>query len=271
MDLSVREIKMKKYLLLTAACLSISLGSDDANALVVSDPGAYARMAQELTTLRDSFKVLQEQFQELQNIQASVSGNLERGKGIFRDIGRLRDMAEQMTRGVHSLPHMDLDDYDLRNIEDLQDALDKIYTNETDILKRGQTERQRKQYQQRSIRGALEGAEILINLQDERFRKIEELAAEMDETETLKDAMDLNNRLLGEILLVQQQALLLQSQYVRAEQSLRYEHADTSTDGSDPNKRDRKKSAIENAGDHFVDTIDRKLDDANFERPSFKR
>ena len=262
---------MKRILLLSTALLSIGLGSEQANALVVSDPGQYARMATQLSELKKHFDVLQEQFKELQNIQSAVSGNLQRGKGIFRDIGKLREMSEKMTKSVHSLPHMDLDDYDLRNIEDLQDALDQIYTNETDIIKRGQTEQQRKQYQQRSIRSALEGAEVLINLQDERFRKIEELAAEIDQTETLKDAIDLNNRLLGEILLVQQQALLLQSQYIRAEQSIRYEHADQSTDGSDPNLPDEKKSSLSRAGDKFVKDMDKKSKDAGFVRPSFMK
>jgi hypothetical protein len=260
---------MKKILLLTTILGCTLLGSEQAKSLVVSDPGSYARMAQSLQTLKEQITVMKEQFTELQNINSAVTGNLKRGKGIFRDLGKLRDLSSKMTKSVHSLPHMDLDDYDLQNIEDLQDALDQIYVNETDVLKRGQTEQQRKQYQQRSIRSALEGAEVLISLQDERLNKIEELASEIDNTETLKDAMDLNNRLLGELLLVQQQALLINAQYIRAEQAVNYQYADKQSDGSDPNHKNREKTVLEKASEGFADKMDARSERLGHSLPSY--
>ena len=51
----------------------------------------------------------------------------------------------------------------------------------------------------------------------------EELAKKIDETKTLKDAVDLQNRLTHEALLIQQQQLLLLAQFIRAEQSIQYD------------------------------------------------
>jgi len=226
-------------------------------------------MAQEMMELKRHYDVLKEQFDEMQNIHKSVTGNLKRGKGIARDLGKLQDLAENMTKSFINLnPNQEMDDYDLSNIEDLQDALDTIYSDEQDVLQRTQTDQQRKDYQQRSVRSALEGSEVLINLQGERMQKIQELADEIDKTETLKDAQDLSNRLLGEILLVQQQALLLQAQYVRANQSLNYQYADR--EGAEAPESTRPSEIQKRGAEEFSDKMKQLREDRGWKKSPIK-
>jgi len=260
---------MKKLLLTTALALPlIGIFPKYGEALVVSDPGQYARMATELNELKKHFEALKDQLEELEDLNSSLSGNLKIGSGMGRDLAKLLGLSENMTKGLHSLPHMELDDYDLENIEDTQKVLDKVYTKEESILAATQTEKQRKDYRQRSIRAALEGSESLIALQQERFKKINELADEIDNTETVKEAIDLNNRLLGEILMVQQTALLLQAQYVRAEQSLKYGYADRAQSSDDPNAG-QYNDFIKKSGTRAAKKMKELREDNGWEKPPF--
>jgi len=260
---------MKKLLLTTALVLPlVSISPKCGHCLVVSDPGQYARMATQLNELKKHFEALKDQLEELEDLNSSLSGNLKIGSGMGRDLAKLLGLSENMTKGLHSLPHMELDDYDLENIEDTQKVLDQVYTKEESILAATQTETQRKEYRQRAIRAALEGSEALIALQQERFKKINELADEIDNTETVKEAIDLNNRLLGEILMVQQTALLLQAQYVRAEQSLKYSNADSTQSLDDPNTG-QYNDFIKKSGTRAAKKMKKLREENGWEKPPF--
>lgn len=260
---------------LTAKCLTIGVSalvlgfSQPALSLVVSDPGVYARMATELKELKKHFEVLKQQLEKAKEIQEAVTGNLKRGAPIIEDLKELQDIAEGLTKGAVNLPNVDLEDYDLKNIEDLKDVIEKVYEREGDIFDQGQNSQQRKDYQQRTVKGALESSEIIIAKTDDRLEKIGSLVNAIDSTESLKDAVDLNNRLLGEILMVQQQLLLLQSQYVRANTAMNY-RGTSGADDNAPNKRkNRVRSILKGAGDKYKSGQEKIEGDQGWEKPPY--
>jgi hypothetical protein len=206
--------------------LTLILSINQAIALVVSDPGSYARMAQELAEAQKLGKTAISQMEELQKMYQATTGNLGRGSGIERAIRYVKNNLNNMTGSVFEITDgygidVDIQDLDLGNVEDVGKMLEELY--KKDPVDKTLTKQRRTQYQQQSIRGALEASEIMLANQQTALEKFEELAKKIDETKTLKDAVDLQNRLTHEALLIQQQQLLLLAQFIRAEQSIQYD------------------------------------------------
>lgn len=61
-----------------------------------------------------------------------------------------------------------------------------------------------------------EKADELIKSMGDRMEKVEELSGQIDEAENIKEAQDLTNRFLAEILLVLQEQLAMSTQYQQA-------------------------------------------------------
>ena len=73
----------------------------------------------------------------------------------------------------------------------------------------------------------------------ETFEKISQLAEEVDKTEDLKEATDLANRILIEMLSVQQQQLLIMANLARAEQLAVYDGVKTGSEDYSDNAKTR--------------------------------
>ena len=239
--------------------------------VVVSDPGSYARQAQELQQLQEHLKTLNEQLEAAKKTQDAITGNYKRAKNLLRDIDRYAEKLKDATRAVTNLKNLDLKDLDLSNILDARDYIDEIYKDGDTILQRSQTQGQRNVYKLKSSKAALENSEVIINSQEERLNKIQTLADEIDSTEELKDSIDVNNRLLAELLLSQQELLNLQAQNIRAEQAANYRHIESELLESDPNKTKGDKSFINEAIESYSDQIDERIDNKGWEAPLWRK
>lgn len=264
---------MKKLLLTTAIILGslTTFMPQKAQSLTVSDPGMYARAAKELQVLKEQVGVLKGQLEEAKKTYEAVSGNLKRGAGIAKELGDLKTIAEKMTKATHSFPNMDTEDFDMKNAEDVREILDTIYKKEDGVLNGTQTEKQKRDYHQRSVKGALENSETIMASQEEKFEKIQRLANEIDSTQSLKDAMDLSNRLTAELLLVAQQSLMLQAQTTRANELLRYAGIDSEAQEGNPNRRsgDRIGDMFEGAGAKSKENYKKAQEKQQWEKPKY--
>lgn len=234
---------MKKFFY---SCAVIGLISFSANAaVVVSDAGVYARMASELNEFKKQTEFLTSQLEELSSIKSNLEGNLGIGRGISRDLSRVKRRAQDMTRVFGNIEGVfDINEYDLSNMEDLQGVLDGMFKHEADILTRGRNTEAVQDIRQRAIKSAIEGSEaVIVEIQDS-ISKVDQLSTEIDNTETAKEAQDLTNRLLSEILHVQQQQLILIAQLTRAEQLAAYEGVSSDTPDAEGSARINNKSGF---------------------------
>lgn len=239
-----------------------------ANAVAVSDAGSYARMAQQLSELKRHFDVLQEQLQTVTEMKNAATGNLKRAKGAFRSLDRIRDWIDGLDVTIPNTPALVLKDIDLSKPEDVKQAIKFLYPNkDTTEFEKTQTSGQREAYQQRNIQNSLEGTEYIINSQAERFDLIGELLDEVDETETLKDALDLNNRIMAEVLSVLHQQLLMDAQNIRADKSQQLKYID---DTSTENVNIRKKTTdLDELGKRMRRQTDKYIKDNNLQTPAW--
>jgi len=223
---------MKKLLATTALTVTIVIGSLSANALVVSDPSSYTYYVQQIQKAQAVVENGIETINEIQRQTAYISGNLKRGAGIERAIRKVKDSLINATPAIFDIEDgfelkTNVNDLDLSDIEDVRKLLDELYQKGGNPVDDVLTKERRNTYQQKSVKASIESAETVLARQQESLEKFEELAAKIDETEGLKDATDLQNRLLHELILIQQQQLALLAQFIRAEESLKYTGVDS--------------------------------------------
>ena len=203
--------------------ISIALLVAPAHALVVSDPGAYTRMAQQIQEAQKIFTEVKRQVEELQRLHKSVTGNLKRGVGSVRDIRRIKRMLEDILPSFYKLTLPDGTQLDNQSTEDITKAIDSIFISRSEFPDQaGVTEEQQQVYRQRAVKASLAYSESLLADMNDSLEKLEQLSAQIDETQTLKDAQDLTNRYLQELLTGQTKMILLLAQMSRAEAALSY-------------------------------------------------
>ena len=203
--------------------IASSLIHAQAFALVVSDPGAYTRMAQQIQEAQKIYTEAKRQVAEMQRIYKNLSGNLGRGKGSIRDIRRIKSILEDVLPAFYDLTLPDGTKLDKRSTEDIVKGIDNIFISSgKHPTEAGLTEEQKRVYRQRALKASLAYSESLLSDTTDSLEKLETLAAQIDETETLKDAQDLTNRYLQELLTGQTKVILLLAQMSRAEAALSY-------------------------------------------------
>lgn len=190
------------------------LGAGD----IVSDPTSYTYYAAEIAAIQKQVVEAQKQVETLGGIktiadkaQRAVVGNYNRGKAIVGDLQRIRKKLEATPTTLQGIAKkwLTLGNSGLEIGEDgfiaVGKILDTTWIDPRD-LKRN-VERLKKldqiyQVKQASLRGNIEASDEILRAMPERLKKIEDLAEQIDQTDNIKDAMDLNNRFQAEILKV---------------------------------------------------------------------
>ena len=70
-------------------------------------------------------------------------------------------------------------------------------------------------YRQRSAKNALEAAEVALAKSPDRVKQVTREVMKTNESTAIKDSIDINNRLIGEVLVEMQQLNMLLAQLVR--------------------------------------------------------
>lgn len=220
-----------KKLLLATAIITTTMGSfswQPAHSLVVSDPGVYARMATELKNLQEQLKVMKETYNTAVDTYEAVTGNGGFGVGAVPEIAKIRNKLEDITKPIHNIPTIiDTDDLDLSKIEDVQKTLDAVWKTEDGLLNDAKTAKEKEKIRQRATKSVIEQSTVAMEGMKDSIQRTEQIAYELDKTESLKESQDLTNRLLIEIISILQQQLIIESSLARAEQLAAYEGADS--------------------------------------------
>lgn len=203
---------MKRLLPVIAIC---SLAGSVGHALVVSDPGAYTRMAQEIQQMQEQVKQMTNVLNEAKRINENLTGNLQRGLGTDEDIRRLKGAVEKMipTFNMQGMPNPSQSD-----MERISNELDKIFISaERQPLEAELTKDQRDAYRKKSISNAVRYSEYIITDTEKSMNRLEGLSQDINKTQSMKDAQDLTNRYMQEMMASQVKLTMLLAQLVRAE------------------------------------------------------
>lgn len=236
---------MKLKFLFSTAAVALMLSSvSPSHALVVSDPGAYQRFATLFQKHQQELTELKNQLEEQKKMVANISGNLKRGLGVDRTIGQLFDRVKKTTQAIQDIPGIDAAKLDPSEMEEVQNMFDVLYTPSPDIGAKAKNHKERAIYKQRTIKSALENSEFILSKQSDTLQRFDDLSKEVNETQSLKDATDLLNRLITELLIIEQQQLELMAQMARAEQAQRF--TGVTSEGTDQGGSDWKDRSWDN-------------------------
>ena len=190
---------------------------------VVTDPGAYTRMAKELEVMKEHVETATKQLEEAQRTVQQLSGNLKRGVGIERDLRKIKKIAADILPSFYNMSVPGGENVDPSDIQWLETQLDDIFTPKNKSPRDRELNKERRgAYTQRSLKAALLESEAAIGSTIASMEKLEQLMREIDETETLKDSQDLSNRLLGEVVATQNKIIILLAQLTRAQSVIHY-------------------------------------------------
>ena len=206
-----------------------------AEAMTVSDPGSYgyyvqqleeaklqlaaakeqiANQLQEIKVLQDTYKMATEQLKELNDIKDQVKGYYNQGKDL---VGKIKSIKSQ----IEAVPNTLLDQGqaimsiigELGDFTNPEIALDKIFGDpRSPDYNPWETLSMKYELRQNGLKNALDHSEKLLKGMKERFAGIEELTNKIDHTENIKEAQDLTNVLLTQIIAVLSEQLALQAQ-----------------------------------------------------------
>lgn len=253
----MKNTKVKVSSIIAAGIVLTATLSSPSYAIVVSDPGAYTRFAQALSQSQKEHGTILEQLDVQKKVLDAVSGNLKRGKGIDSMLSDLISSVKDSTISIHNIPDMNSSKIDMSDMNDIQKTLDELYVTDDNYMKQSKNYKYRELYKQRTVKAALENSEFLIAKQEEGMTRIQDLSKQIDETKTFKDAQDLTNRFLAELLTVQNQQLLLLAQLTRAEQALKFEGVATSGKediNEDMTEEEENAPFKKQANGHYIDT-----------------
>tara|TARA_R110000868_G_scaffold138329_1_gene352300 strand:- start:23741 stop:24523 length:783 start_codon:yes stop_codon:yes gene_type:complete len=216
----------------TSIVLTFLILATQVQALVVSDPGAYTRLIQQIQEAQKIYTEVKKQVQEVQRVYKNLEGNLKRGVGSLRDIRRIKGNIERLIPSLYRLSLPDGTEIDPSLSEDIGKAIDQIFISPTANPKEAElTEEQQRVYRQRALKSSLSFSESMLADVNKSLEQFESLAAQIDETEKLKDAQDLTNRYLQEILTGQTKVIMLLAQLARAEAALNYQGVENNEQG----------------------------------------
>jgi len=212
----------------TISSLMILMFPFHSHSMTVSDPTSYTYYAEQLKKLQTQMEQLQKQYDEavksnqwLTQIQDDLSGSYNRGMALYNKL-------KSIQRQLEAIPNR-YERYKKRweglltDIEDFQDVkavIDNVIKDprhpDYDLWKDMD---RRYQMRQRALKDTIDRSEDLLAGLPNDFEELAKLAKQIDETKNQKDATDLTNSILVQILTVLQKQLEL-STYLAQSQSI---------------------------------------------------
>lgn len=202
---------MNKFFYATTAVLCLTAQS---HALVVSDPGAYTRQAQQIQKMTEQLSTLKDTLEETKRAAKNLEGNLKRGRGIQESI---QDFRETLEKSMPTFLASENDPEGKDRMEIVQQAINEIFKPNAKIEEIENSKRKQENYRQRAAKSAVIRAETTISDIEQSVNKMEALARQIDDTQSIKDSADLNNRLQHEMMLNQNKIIVLLAEMARAE------------------------------------------------------
>lgn len=191
---------------------------------VVTDPASYTYYIEQLRQLTSQLETARNQLDSIKQVQRDLTGMYNRARGLVEDLKRVeeeyRDIEGIIARGGPSVGIPSIGGF-----EDIQKVINKTFE---DSRTRSSTKGgmagadARHQVQQEALKGVIGNSERLLSGIADRMAKLRELAAQIDGTANVKDAMDLNNRISVETLRVLIDMLAVAAQNNQAQSLFNY-------------------------------------------------
>ncbi len=215
-------------LLNTSAALAGMAVSDSLSHIYESKQ--LENIIQQLETGLKQLELTQQYTDTIQTTYDKAHTNYDRAKEFYDDLMAVKEFYES-TKTTWMGRYQDyqelyqaLTDKDA-SIEDFQDLLDAAFIDPRTMDADTWIKTMDRQFdlRQLSLRDLMKSNEDTLDGMEGRVAKAQALAAQVDQTVNPKDAMDLNNRLLLEILSVLQEMMAMDSRYQQTMASLKYE------------------------------------------------
>lgn len=229
----VKKHRKKIASIICIVTLLWAFSAGKANAMTVSDPGSYGYYVQQLQkaqlqikeqmkqfeVLTKSYSMLQEQFKELQDIKDQVKGYYDQGKSFVDKIQNIKSQLEAIPssvvgRGKELASLID----DIGEFTEAADMLDGIFGDpRSPDYNPWQTLAPKYQLRQQGLKDTIEKSEKLLAGMKDRFAALEDLTNKIDSTENIKEAQDLTNVFLAQIISILSEQLALTAQIGEAQ------------------------------------------------------
>ncbi len=213
-------IKNQVLVLFSVLCI---LSPNAIAGLIVTDPTLAAKMVEAYNQGQEMLGNIEQQVSQMEKVQGNLEGITKNGSSLQTRFSKYRTTYNSIRR---SIPDIVPDimpsgkSPDLTNPSDLQELIDEVY--KTNDPRGNRSRNMQYLHRQGSARSALEQAELSLANTDAKFTELSLLAREMDQAETLKESVDMSNKLLLQILLTLQEMVNLQGQLTRLEAANNY-------------------------------------------------
>lgn len=177
-------------------------------ATVVTDPGAYGY----LTGIDEKEQEQLEFLQSLENYTISIDNNLSGNKQIGYGINNNLMLYDDYLTLTLPANKSDKPSTISKNLELIYPTVKVAKTKDFE----------KRKYQQSSLRATLLFSEMIINSSKQKVSQLTSLASDIDGTNKLKEAMDVNSRLLLEILAELRNTNLLLAQVTKSQAARDY-------------------------------------------------
>ena len=238
LDVYAPTTKISLPVVCTILVIVLVLSPGRAAAMTVSDPGSYGYYVQQLQkaqlqiaeqmkqfeVLTKSYSMLQEQFKELQNIKDQVKGYYDQGKAFVDKIKSIKNQIEAIPssvigRGKELAGLIE----DIGDFTDAADMLDAVFGDPRSAdYNPWQSLAPKYQLRQQGLKDTIEKSEKLLGGMKDRFAALEDLTGKIDSTENIKEAQDLTNVFLAQIISILSEQLALTAQIGEAQALLNF-------------------------------------------------
>jgi hypothetical protein len=192
-------------------------------ALVVADPGAYVRFAQQLQETKSLLHEAKNQKNLLDSIKSKFEGTHQFGAELLQSIHQLDQQITQTHQQLLTLVGTH------NTIENTQEWLDSIYLPSADKTYRTIAKSAPYHHLQTLLKSTLMHAEVTLTSTGKSLKTLTTLSQQIDTAPDMKTAIDLNNKLTLMLLKGQQQVIALLADANRTQAALHYQGTPTHT------------------------------------------
>lgn len=184
----------------------------------------------QLETAMEQLEMVKQSTDTLKKTYEEATTQYNRARGFYDEIMRVKQLYDSTQRSIMGRYHKVKKLYELASepgkaLEGFKDLLDDGFKDPRNLDPEKWKKVMDKQFdlRQLSLRDLLMSSEEQIEEMQKRFERTQELSKQVDQTVSPKDAQDLTNRLLTEILFILQQQLAMNIQYQQTMATLKYQ------------------------------------------------
>lgn len=187
----------------------------------VTDPTAYGYYVQQIKQMTEALTTASDTLNSVNQVRAEMVGTYNRAAGL---VGEMKDMEEQVRTGKGILTTRGTVLGYPKNEDgfiDISKVLDGAYGDVRSTTNRVLMDA-RHEVQQEALKRVVLDSEKLLEGVGDRINQVGTIAGQIDRTRNVKDATDLNNRILVEILRTLIEMLAIASKANQAQALFQY-------------------------------------------------